>query len=178
MKNIIISSMSCIFFFVAGYYSRSFSILHLRRLVLKFLSERENIQKLFNKKIPCLKISEEYNEEYKLVLVVRTDLKMGKGKVASQCSHAAVSCYKKMMCQNPKIIEYWELHGQPKIVLQAETKAELEKLYAHAKLLGIISCIIHDAGRTQVEPNSVTVIGIGPAPKSTIDQVTGYLKLY
>ncbi|EMR08568.1 peptidyl-tRNA hydrolase [Pneumocystis murina B123] len=128
--------------------------------------------------MPYLNISEEYNEEYKLVLVVRTDLKMGKGKVASQCSHAAISCYKKLMCQNPKIIKYWELYGQPKIVLQVETKAELEKLHAHANSLGIISCIIHDAGRTQVEPNSVTVIGIGPGPKSIIDQITGYLKLY
>lgn len=29
--------------------------------------------------------------EYKLVLIVRNDLKMGKGKACAQCSHAAVS---------------------------------------------------------------------------------------
>lgn len=29
--------------------------------------------------------------EYKMVLVVRNDLKMGKGKACAQCSHAAVS---------------------------------------------------------------------------------------
>lgn len=28
----------------------------------------------------------------KMVLIVRTDLKMGKGKIASQCSHAAILC--------------------------------------------------------------------------------------
>ena len=31
------------------------------------------------------------NHEYKMVLIVRNDLKMGKGKACAQCSHAAVS---------------------------------------------------------------------------------------
>ncbi len=30
--------------------------------------------------------------EYKMVLIVRNDLKMGKGKACAQCSHASVSC--------------------------------------------------------------------------------------
>ena len=32
---------------------------------------------------------------YKMVLLVRTDLGMAKGKVAAQCAHAALACYKK-----------------------------------------------------------------------------------
>lgn len=28
----------------------------------------------------------------KMVLIVRNDLKMGKGKIASQCAHAAILC--------------------------------------------------------------------------------------
>lgn len=32
--------------------------------------------------------------EYKMVMVVRNDLKMGKGKACAQCSHAAVSISK------------------------------------------------------------------------------------
>ncbi|KAG5438817.1 hypothetical protein PCANB_002537 [Pneumocystis canis] len=103
---------------------------------------------------------------------------MGKGKVASQCSHAAISCYKKLIHKNPKIIKFWEAYGQPKIVLQVKTETEFKNLYIHAKSLGITSCIIRDAGRTQIEPNSTTVIGIGPGPKSIIDQITGHLKLY
>ncbi|XP_078681217.1 peptidyl-tRNA hydrolase 2, mitochondrial-like isoform X2 [Branchiostoma floridae x Branchiostoma belcheri] len=42
--------------------------------------------------------------EYKMVFVVRQDLKMGKGKVAAQCSHAAVSLYKKMSRSNPDLL--------------------------------------------------------------------------
>lgn len=35
--------------------------------------------------------------ETKMVLVVRSDLKMGKGKVGAQCGHAVLSAYKKMV---------------------------------------------------------------------------------
>ena len=30
----------------------------------------------------------------KQVMIVRTDLKMGKGKIAAQCCHAAIGAYK------------------------------------------------------------------------------------
>jgi peptidyl-tRNA hydrolase len=30
-----------------------------------------------------------------MVMVVREDLKMGKGKIGAQCGHAALGCYKK-----------------------------------------------------------------------------------
>lgn len=51
----------------------------------------------------------------------------------------------------------------------------LDKL---AKENNILSSIIRDAGQTQVAPGTRTVIAIGPAPKSVLDKITGYLKLY
>lgn len=56
-------------------------------------------------------------DNYKLVLVIRTDLKMGKGKVAAQCAHAAVTAYKSVM-KHPKILRAWEESGQPKITVK------------------------------------------------------------
>lgn len=56
-------------------------------------------------------------DNYKLTLVIRTDLKMGKGKVAAQCSHAAVAAYKAARKQ-PKILRAWEKSGQAKITLK------------------------------------------------------------
>ena len=38
---------------------------------------------------------EDAGEPLKMVLVVRNDLKMGKGKIAAQCCHAAVHCVEK-----------------------------------------------------------------------------------
>lgn len=43
--------------------------------------------------------------------------------------------------------------------------------------LGVVAEQIADAGRTQIASGSHTVLGIGPAPKSVIDQITGKLKL-
>lgn len=41
----------------------------------------------------------------------------------------------------------------------------------------INTCLIRDAGRTQIEPNSKTVLAIGPALSSQLDELTGHLKL-
>ena len=70
-----------------------------------------------------------------------------------------------------------ERQGQAKIALQAKSEDELETLQATAISLGIVAEVIADAGRTQIASGSHTVLGIGPAPKSVIDTVTGHLKL-
>ncbi|KAL6086549.1 hypothetical protein STEG23_025874 [Scotinomys teguina] len=116
--------------------------------------------------------------EYKMILVVRTDLKMGKGKVAAQCSHAAVSAYKQIQRRNPQMLKEWEDCGQPKVVVKAPDEDSLIELLTHAKMLGLTVSLIQDAGRTQIEPGSRTVLGIGPGPVELIDEVTGHLKLY
>ncbi|KAG3269391.1 peptidyl-tRNA hydrolase 2, mitochondrial isoform X1 [Ictidomys tridecemlineatus] len=116
--------------------------------------------------------------EYKMILVVRNDLKMGKGKVAAQCSHAAVSAYKQIQRRNPEMLKEWEYCGQPKVVVKAPDEKTLIELLTHAKMLGLTVSLIQDAGRTQIEPGSRTVLGIGPGPADLIDKVTGHLKLY
>ena len=44
----------------------------------------------------------------KMVLVVRQDLKMGKGKACAQCAHAAVAAYKKARSSCPEILRRWK----------------------------------------------------------------------
>ncbi|XP_012380241.1 peptidyl-tRNA hydrolase 2, mitochondrial [Dasypus novemcinctus] len=116
--------------------------------------------------------------EYKMIIVVRNDLKMGKGKVAAQCSHAAVSAYKQIQRRNPELLQQWEYCGQPKVVVKAPDEEALGELLTHAKMLGLTVSLIQDAGRTQIAPGSRTVLGIGPGPADLIDKVTGHLKLY
>ncbi|NWW76631.1 PTH2 hydrolase, partial [Climacteris rufus] len=116
--------------------------------------------------------------ELKLVLIVRNDLKMGKGKVAAQCSHAAVSAYKQVQRRNPELLKEWEYCGQPKVVLKAPDEETLVQLLAEAKRLGLTVSLIQDAGRTQIAPGSRTVLGIGPGPADVIDKVSGHLKLF
>lgn len=116
--------------------------------------------------------------EYKMVMVVRSDLKMGKGKVAAQCSHAAVSAYKQLQRRSPELLKQWEYCGQPKVVLRAPDEDSLHELAAHARELGLSVSMIQDAGRTQIVPGSRTVLGIGPGPVNLVDKVSGHLKLY
>ncbi|KAH3675546.1 hypothetical protein WICMUC_002635 [Wickerhamomyces mucosus] len=121
--------------------------------------------------------------ETKMALIIRTDLKMTKGKVAAQCAHAALGSYKLMSLngsesENLELLKRWESHGQAKITLQCKSKDDLDLLFAKAISLNINSYLVRDAGRTQIEPGSVTVLALGPAPKNILDQVTGDLKLY
>ncbi|XP_072209912.1 peptidyl-tRNA hydrolase 2, mitochondrial [Excalfactoria chinensis] len=116
--------------------------------------------------------------EFKMVLIVRNDLKMGKGKVAAQCSHAAVSAYKQVQRRNPELLKQWEYCGQPKVVLKAPDEDTLIQLLADAKRLGLTVSLIQDAGRTQIAPGSQTVLGIGPGPADVVDKVSGHLKLF
>ncbi|CAK7902647.1 peptidyl-tRNA hydrolase 2 [[Candida] anglica] len=122
--------------------------------------------------------------ECKMVLVVRQDLKMGKGKAAAQCSHATLALYKKISnpnseAYNPNMLNRWEYgNGQAKVTLQVPNQEEMDILFAQAISMGVNAHIIHDAGRTQIAAGSATVLGLGPAPKSVLDQITGSLKLY
>jgi len=107
---------------------------------------------------------------------------MGKGKLAAQVAHAAVSNILKILLDSSKIqwrewLEDWVSQGQPKIVVKAKDLGELLELYEKAKSSELPVSLIEDAGRTQLEPGTVTCIGIGPAPDQLMDQVTGDLKL-
>ena len=59
----------------------------------------------------------------KMVIVVRMDLKMGKGKVAAQCCHAAVHCVQIAQEEAPEMIEAWEVRHAPTRRICAHTLA-------------------------------------------------------
>lgn len=100
------------------------------------------------------------------------------GKIAAQCSHATLACYKYFLAYDPDspILRRWESEGQAKIALQVKSEDELELLQAQAISLGLCARVIHDAGRTQIASGSRTVLGI-LGPKGVVDAVTGELKL-
>ncbi|HZX33831.1 MAG TPA: peptidyl-tRNA hydrolase Pth2 [archaeon] len=114
--------------------------------------------------------------ELKQVMIVRSDLGMGKGKIAVQCSHASLEAYEKTMRKMPKWIDEWKAHGQAKIVLKVGSEKELLGLFEKLKNL-FPAALIHDAGKTQIEAGEPTCIGVGPAPESEINKYTKDLKL-
>ncbi|KAJ3870163.1 peptidyl-tRNA hydrolase, partial [Lentinula novae-zelandiae] len=116
-------------------------------------------------------------------LIVRTDLKMTVGKISAQ--HATLACYKALTKKNPKhkpsslllVTHSSIVFSQAKIALKGTSEEQLLELEAIAKSLNLCARSIIDAGRTQVEPGTRTVLAIGPAPVPLINQVTGSLRL-
>lgn len=111
----------------------------------------------------------------KQVIVVRRDLDLGAGKLAAQVAHAAVSAAD---AADPGNRDSWLASGQRKVVLKVPTQAALEDLEHEAVRRNLPAALISDAGRTELEPGTVTALGIGPAPDETVDAVTGDLPLY
>lgn len=114
--------------------------------------------------------------EYKQVIVVRDDIKMGCGKKCVQVAHASISSYK---MSDKKIRRKWFKEGQKKVVLKANDLEEMRNICDKLRTLGIGYAEILDFGLTEIEPNTFTVIGIEILPEDdeSLKEATGNLKL-
>ncbi|GLV44212.1 hypothetical protein CBL_12492 [Carabus blaptoides fortunei] len=117
-------------------------------------------------------------DTYKMVFVVNIALNMGVGKVASQVAHACLGIFRLLteFDHMRNILDDWETEGEKKVVLRGENHLHLQELEALAKTNQLFSHLIHDAGRTQIPPNSVTVLALF-GPCNRVDTVTGELSL-
>lgn len=111
---------------------------------------------------------------YKQVILVRMDLKLPKGKLAVQSAHAAVES---VLRSSKEEVAKWRKEGMKKVVLKVADLKELYKFKEIAKDYGLVSALITDAGKTTVEPGTVTCLGIGPEKEEKIDEITGKLKM-
>lgn len=115
--------------------------------------------------------------EYKMIMVVRNDLKMGKGKIAAQCAHSAVGAVEKLAYVNMAGLRHWQSQGQPKVVVKVDSEASFYEILREAQKEDVNTCLISDAGRTQIAAGSKTVLAVGPGPINKINSLTGHLKL-
>lgn len=111
---------------------------------------------------------------YKQVIILRKDLKWGKGKAIAHSIHAALGALK--LVKND-IIKKWEEEGGKKVVLKVKDLKELRKIYRKVKKEKIPCFLVRDAGLTQLKPGTITALGIGPVEEKKIDKITRKLKL-
>lgn len=115
--------------------------------------------------------------EYKQVIAVRTDLRMGKGKLAAQVAHAAVSAAEEARKKHPEWWHEWFEEGECKVTVKAESLDQLLELKREASQTKLPHSLIADRGLTQLPQGTVTCLAIGPAPSAQIDRITGKLPL-
>ncbi len=115
-------------------------------------------------------------EEIKFVIVVRKDLGMGCGKIAAQVGHACSSVVYDNFNDN-RVYQWINYSSQRKSVLKVNSERELIDLIKKAKAYGLSTIVIRDAGKTQIEPNTMTCCGFGPDSSQNLDRLTGHLKL-
>ena len=111
----------------------------------------------------------------KQTIVARADLGMGEGKLAAQVAHASLQAYEEA---DGAAQREWKGGGQKKIVLQANSEAELFEINEKAQVERLPHAIVRDAGHTQLEPGTATTVAVGPASERAVDAVTGDLSLY
>ena len=112
--------------------------------------------------------------EFKQVILVRQDLKMPKGKLAAQCSHAAVEATLK---SDKEKMHAWRYEGMKKVVLKVSSLAMLKKYVAKADMTGLTTAVIRDKGKTFFKSATTTCAAIGPDKTEDIDEVTSSLKM-
>lgn len=106
-----------------------------------------------------------------LTVLVVANLGMNTGKIAAQVSHATVGVLADVPRSNP-----WYRH-QKTVVLAVGNALELDVLCENAAKRGVKTWIVVDAGKTQVNPGTITC-GAMFGDSKTIKQITKYFRLY
>jgi PTH2 family peptidyl-tRNA hydrolase len=134
-------------------------------------------------------------ENTKQVLIWRNDLKVRKGKIASQISHASMSFLTKNLNISQTInsngdlvfitglalsdeIDHWLKNSFRKICVYVNSEEELVALHQKALDSGLISYIIQDNGATEFNGvKTITALAIGPHFDSKFIGITDHLPL-
>ena len=120
------------------------------------------------------------DEEPKVVLIIRRDLKLRRGKEIAQGCHTSVllAAYYEKYINNCATYFKWRNGIHKTIVLQAEGLPDLVQIAAKAAKLGVCSNYVTDIGLTELETATITALFLGPDYNEKLDQITSNLKLY
>jgi PTH2 family peptidyl-tRNA hydrolase len=121
----------------------------------------------------------------KQVIVIRNDLKMGKGKMVSQGAHASTSIlidrdlnFGKISKSSKEALEDWVRGTFTKICVYVNSEKELLEIYNKAKSANLLCSIIRDNGKTEFGGvHTYTAVAIGPDWSEVVDEITKELKL-
>ena len=136
----------------------------------------------------------------KMMIVMRRDLKMRKGKIAAQAGHACVDAVLMALSKEGRVSDFemtadglllkytdkensplsdWFAYGCAKICVYVDSEEALLEIAEKAKERGIIASVITDAGMTEFHGvPTKTCLALEPLPAEVADELTGDLPLY
>ncbi len=136
----------------------------------------------------------------KMMIVMRRDLKMRKGKIAAQAGHACIEAVLMALCKEGRMNDFemtadglalkqtdmastplsdWFLYGSAKVCVYVDSEQALLEIAKMAEERGIIAAVITDAGMTEFHGiPTKTCLALEPLPADIADELTGDLPLY
>lgn len=136
----------------------------------------------------------------KMMIVMRRDLKMRKGKIAAQAGHAAIEAILTALKKEERLQDLvmteegmtlktddphesplceWFHFGCAKICVYVDSEEELLAIAEKAKEKNIIAAVITDAGMTEFHGvPTKTCLALEPLPSDIANELTGHLPLY
>ena len=136
----------------------------------------------------------------KMMIVMRRDLKMRKGKIAAQAGHACIDAILMALSKEGRLNDFettndgialrdtdkpatplsdWFKYGCAKICVYVDSEEQLIDIAEKAKEKGIIAAVITDAGMTEFHGvPTKTCLALEPLPAEIADELTGNLPLY
>ncbi len=136
----------------------------------------------------------------KMMIVMRRDLKMRKGKIAAQAGHACIDAILMALSKEGRINDFemtdegpvlkhndkpisplfdWFAYGCAKVCVYVDSEAALLEIAEKAKEKGIIVSVITDAGMTEFHGvPTKTCLALEPLSAEIADELTGDLPLY
>ena len=113
-----------------------------------------------------------------MAFLCRTDLDLSPGKLAVQCAHAAVESLRKAKQTHSRMVQRWRESASRKVCLAVENEDELSHFVGLVEGASLPFAVIKDAGLTEIPPGTVTVLGVGPGPRHTMDALFKNLRAY
>ena len=136
----------------------------------------------------------------KMMIVIRRDLRMRKGKIAAQAGHACIDAILMALNKEGRLNDFemtvdgltlentdkpssplsdWFTYGCAKVCVCVDSEDALLEIAQKAKEKGIIASVIVDAGKTEFHGvPTKTCLALEPLPAEIADELTGDLPLY
>ena len=136
----------------------------------------------------------------KMMIVMRRDLKMRKGKIAAQAGHACIDAILMALSKEGRMNDFtmagdgfilknadkpssplsdWFAYGCAKVCVYVDSEEALLDIARKAQERGMIASVITDAGMTEFHGvPTKTCLALEPLPAEIADELTGDLPLY